>query len=133
MKKNEKIKSSSHSYRVFVFWVGIIATIAYRAIIIIGHYGQVWTDIAWYIGTIGFLWYFAHRYHIEKKRDEIIVNLKLIEKIKTRKKLSQEDEQALVYTLRSLISSKSSWNYIAIFIASGLALFYDIIIRIFFS
>jgi hypothetical protein len=133
MSENINIKSSSHGYRVFVFWIGIIATVAYRAIIIIGHYNQLWTDIAWYIGTIGFLWYFAHRYHIEKKRDDIIVNLQLIEKIKTHKTLSEEDQHALVYTLKSLVSSKSSWNYIAIFIASGLALLYDLMARIFFS
>lgn len=121
--------ASSHPYRLLVFWIGIIATIAYRAIIIIGRYSQSWVDITWYIGTIGFVWYFGHRYHIEKKRDQVIIKRDLIKKIKNSRPLDAEDTEALTYTLSSLISSKSRWNYIAIFIASGLALAYDLIIR----
>jgi len=124
---------SSHAYRLLVFVVGIIATISYRALIIINHYSQAWTDIIWYIGTIGFVWYFAHRYHIEKKRDKIIIEHKLIEKINHSKELKNTDKEALEYTLKSLASSKSSWNYIAIFVASGIALLYDLCLRIFFS
>jgi len=55
-------------YRVWLFWVGVIATIAYRIIVILNYYSQVWVEIAWYIGTIGFIWYFAHRYRVEKRR-----------------------------------------------------------------
>lgn len=124
---------SSHTYRLLVFVIGIIATIAYRAIIIVSHYSQAWTDVIWYIGTIGFVWYFAHRYHIEKKRDNIILEHKLIQKINRNKELKETDREALEYTLKSLASSKSSWNYIAIFVASGIALLYDICLRIFFA
>ncbi len=126
------LSSSSHHYRLLVFWIGIVATIAYRAIIIISHYDQTWADIAWYIGTIGFVWYFGHRYHIEKKRDHVIIVRKLIKKIKNKQPLDSEDTAALEYTLTSLISSKSRWNYIAIFIASGLALVYDLVLRFLF-
>ena len=124
---------SSHTYRLLVFIVGIIATISYRAIIIVSNYSQMWTDIIWYIGTIGFLWYFAHRYHIEKKRDAIIVEHKLIQKVNRLKELKETDKEALEYTLKSLASSKSSWNYIAIFVASGIALLYDLCLRLFLS
>lgn len=123
---------SSHTYRLLVFFVGIVATISYRAIIIVSHYNQAWTDVIWYIGTIGFVWYFAHRYHIEKKRDTIITEHKLIQKVNRLKELSKNDKEALEYTLKSLASSKSSWNYIAIFVASGIALLYDICLRLFF-
>ena len=133
MKTSTIPNPSSHSYRLLVFWIGIVATVAYRAIIIVGHYSQAWTDIIWYIGTIGFVWYFGHRYHIEKKRDKIIIKHNLIKKVKNCKDLKNEDREALEYTLKSLASSKSSWNYIAIFIASGIALAYDICLRIFFS
>jgi hypothetical protein len=133
MKKITIPSPSSPSYRLLVFIVGIIATISYRAIIIVSHYNQAWTDIIWYIGTIGFVWYFAHRYHIEKKRDRIIIEHKLIQKINRSKELNESDREALEYTLKTLASSKSSWNYIAIFVASGVALLYDICLRIFFS
>lgn len=126
-----QLTSSSHSYRVFVFWIGILATIAYRAIIIVGRYSQFWVDIIWYAGTIGFVWYFAHRFHIEEKRDHIITKRNLIKKIKASKDIKKEDREALVYTLNSLVSSKSRWNYIAIFVASALALIYDVMLRLF--
>lgn len=124
------LTSSSHSYRVLVFWVGIIATLAYRAIIVIGHYSKDWSDIIWYIGTIGFIWYFAHRYHIEQKHDHIIIERKLLEKVDSGKKLSADDTAALHYLLSSLVSSKSRWNYIIIFLASGFALLYDLVLRL---
>lgn len=122
--------SSSHGYRMFVFWIGIMATLAYRAIIIVSRYSQVWVDIIWYLGTIGFVWYFAHRFHIEEKRDHIIINQNLIKKVKASKDLKKEDREALEYTLKSLVSSKSRWNYIVIFVASALALIYDIMLRL---
>ncbi len=130
MKNTFTPNPSSPTYRMLVFWIGIAATIAYRSIIILGHYSQTSMDIAWYIGTVGFIWYFAHRFHVEEKRDRLIMKTKLINKVAKLKELKNEDREALEYTLKSLISSKSRWNYIAIFIASGLALIYDIIIRI---
>lgn len=130
MKKKNELIASSPIYRMIVFWIGILATVAYRAIIIIGRYSQGWTDIIWYIGTIGFVWYFAHRYHIEKKRDRIIIERKLIPKVGKLKELKPEDRDALEYTLKSLVSSKAGWNYIAIFVASALALIYDLILRL---
>jgi hypothetical protein len=133
MKKTSIPIPSSHTYRILVFLAGIIATVAYRAIIIVGHYSQTWTDIIWYIGTIGFVWYFGHRYNIEKKRDRIILEHKLIEKVNRNKEFKEVDREALAYTLKSLASSKSSWNYIAIFVASGIALLYDICLKLFFS
>lgn len=132
MKLSTIPNASSHSYRILVFWVGIVATVAYRAIIIISRYDQTWTDITWYIGTIGFVWYFAHRYHIEKKRDNLILQHDLIKKVRRSKDFKLEDREALEYTLKSLASSKSSLNYIAIFVASGIALLYDICLRLFF-
>jgi hypothetical protein len=130
MKNKNELNSSSSTYRMIVFWIGILATVAYRAIIIIGRYSQGWTDIIWYIGTIGFVWYFAHRYHIEQKRDRIILERKLITKVAKLKELKTEDRDALEYTLKSLVSSKAGWNYIAIFVASALALIYDLILRL---
>ena len=42
-------------YRIWIFMVGVIATIAYRIVIILNHYSQFWVEVAWYIGTIGFI------------------------------------------------------------------------------
>ncbi len=130
MQTNKRL-TSSPSYRLIVFWIGIIATLAYRALLMIAQYGQRWVDITWYIGTIGFVWYFVHRYNVEKKRDQVIIERKLVEKIEGRGEMTKEDTEALATELKNLLSSKSRLNYIAIFIASGLALAYDIAFRIF--
>lgn len=119
-------KLNNKIYRVWMFMVGLVATIAYRIIVILNHYSDLWVDIAWYVGTIGFIWYFAHRYRVENKRDKLIEDLQLSEKIKNKKELSQEDRDALVYILGGLKTSLAKWNYISIFAISFVALVYAI-------
>jgi len=117
---------SSHYYRVFIFLVGVSATIAYRLVIILNNYSQFWVKIVWYIGTIGFIWYFAHRFRVENRRDHLIENLRLVDKIEASQSFPKEDKTALIYVLKSLESSLAKWNYIAIFVFSGLAMAYAI-------
>ena len=123
--------TNSKLYRETVFWIGVIATIAYRILIFLNklpsHY---WSDLVWYIGTICFIWYFAHRYNIENRRLAMIKHYDLLAKIDQQKTLSAEDRQVLSYTLKSLQSSKAQWNYIVIFVSSGLALVIDIVTRL---
>jgi hypothetical protein len=111
-------------YRNLLFAIGIIATIAYRIIIVLNYYSPVWVEIAWYIGTIGFVWYFKHRYNIENRRDHLIESLGLAKKIENKEELNDEERQAVVYILKGLKTSLAKWNYIAIFVFSALALLY---------
>jgi len=115
---------SSHVYRIWVFIVGVIATIAYRLVVVLNYYSQFWVEVAWYIGTIGFIWYFAHRYRVENRRDKLIEKLELIKKIGANQSFKPEDKAALLYVLKSLETSLAKWNYIAIFLFSGLAMAY---------
>jgi len=119
-------KLSSKFYRRWLFALGIIATISYRAIIVLNYYSPLLVQIAWYIGTVGFIWYFSHRFNIESRRDRLISQLKLIEKIQERHALSEEDRESLIYILNSLQTSLAKWNYIAIFVFSAIALVYGI-------
>ncbi len=114
-------------YRILIFVIGIIATFAYRIIVVLNYYSQVYVAIAWYIGTLGFIWYFAHRYKIENRRNNLIKKMQLQKKVESCENLNVEDKQVLVYILSSLKSSLSKYNYIAIFILSALALLYAII------
>ena len=115
------------AYRILIFIVGIAATIAYRLIIVLNNYNnQFWVEVCWYIGTIGFIWYFAHRYNIENRRDQLIEKLDLIEKMQASQSFNSEDKTALLYILKSLETSLAKWNYIAIFILSGLAIAYAV-------
>ena len=67
MKKKEAFKiiePNPKPIRLFFFWAGITATIAYRVIIVLNLYSPFWVKIAWYVGTIGFVLYFGHRFNI---------------------------------------------------------------------
>jgi hypothetical protein len=119
-------KLSSNLYRRWMFILGILATVAYRAIIVLNHYSPVLVQIAWYAGTIGFVWYFGHRFKIENRRDQIVTNSGLVKKIENSEPLNAQDRESLAYVLRGLQTSLSKWNYIAIFIFSALALAYGI-------
>lgn len=123
-------KISNKNYRLLIFWVGIAATFAYRVIVVLNHYSAFWVEVAWYIGTTGFIWYFAHRFRVENNREKIIAERKLIYKIHRQKNLSEEDREALKYVLKSLRSSKAKWNYVAIFFFSAIALLYALIMDI---
>ncbi len=120
---------SNKYYRYLVFLVGIIATIAYRIIIILNYYSSFWVEVSWYIGTIGFIWYFAHRYRVQNHYSEIIKERKLKDKL-CKNKLNKDDCQALSHIINSLDSSKAKWNSILIFIFSILALGYAIVAEI---
>jgi len=113
-------------YRYWMFAVGIIATLAYRIIVILNQYSATWVQVSWYIGTIGFVWYFAHRFNVESKRDQVIAELDLLNKVRQNTDFKEEDRNALIYVLQSLQTSLARWNYIAIFLISALALAYGI-------
>ncbi|MFA4999999.1 MAG: hypothetical protein WC545_01400 [Patescibacteria group bacterium] len=124
--KNKKSLTvlSSKFYRRWMFVLGVIATIAYRIIVVLNGYNQIYVQIAWYIGTIGFVWYFAHRFKIENRRDKLITDLGLEKKIKNNQVLTDKERESLVYILKGLQTSLSKWNYIAIFFFSAIALIY---------
>ncbi|MBN2854579.1 hypothetical protein JXK06_03570, partial [Patescibacteria group bacterium] len=115
---------NSKFYRYLMFAVGISATITYRLIVVLNHYSALAVQIAWYVGTIGFVWYFAHRFKVENRRDRIITDLELVKKIENKEELSEIERGSLVYVLKGLQTSLSKWNYIAIFVLSSLALIY---------
>lgn len=120
------LKTNPIFYRRFMFVLGIFATISYRIIVVLNYYSPFLVQIAWYAGTIGFVWYFAHRFKVENKRDKLITELKLATKVENGEILSEHEKKALVYILRGLQTSLSKWNYIAIFILSTLALAYGL-------
>lgn len=118
----EQPKLHSRPVREFFFWSGIIATFCYRIIMILDNYSDTLAKAAWYIGTIGFIVYFLHRYEISEKRAKLIKQLSLSEKVNTVEGLSGEERQALDYILKTLKSTKEKWNYVFIFAVSAIAL-----------
>lgn len=111
----------SHVIRLAYFWIGIVSTILYRIIIVLNHVEGPWSNIAWYIGTIGFIFYFAHRYDITIRRSKLIRQRDLLARIE-RSNLGADDQAALRYTLGTLSSSTEKWIYYTIFVTSILGI-----------
>lgn len=118
----DELKIHSKPVRVFYFWAGIIATIAYRIIIVMTDVSDFWIKLSWYVGTIGFILYFMHRYDISEKRKKIIKRYNLENKVKQASNLSAEDKSAMEYIFHSLGVSTEKIMYIIIFVSSALAL-----------
>lgn len=112
----------SRGVRMLYFWVGIGSTFLYRVIIVLNNIDSRWADLAWYVGTLGFLVYFGHRFQVSRKRARIIQQYQLEHKIATASGLDDRDKAAMEYIFVTLRSSKEKWNYIFIFVMSGLAL-----------
>lgn len=108
--------------RLFFFWSGVMATVAYRSIVVVNNYSKPWAQTLWYVGTIGFIFYFAHRYQISEKRSALIREHGLDKKIADIRGLDIQDKDAMRYIFHTLSSSKEKWNSIIIFVASGIAL-----------
>lgn len=121
------IKPHAKPIRLFFFWAGVIATLSYRIIIVLNFYSPLWVKIAWYIGTIGFIIYFGHRFDIQKKRSELVSDYKLIQAVEKTSYTSEKQKQAMRYIVKTSLTSKSRWNSAFIFILSVLALIVGII------
>ncbi|MBI4414626.1 MAG: hypothetical protein HY566_00100 [Candidatus Kerfeldbacteria bacterium] len=116
--------------RLFFFWTGIVATFAYRIINILSHVSAAWVTVAWYVGTVGFILYFAHRYQVAGRRAKLILDMQLEQKVAQAAGLTRDERRAMSYVFGTLQSSKEKWNYIFIFLMSGVALLVGIILDI---
>lgn len=124
------IKPNPKPIRLLFFWAGVIATLSYRIIIVLNFYSPVWVKVAWYIGTIGFILYFGHRYDIQKKRSELVSDYKLVDVVEKAPCVDEKQREALKYIVKTSLTSKSRWNSGFIFILSVIALIIGIVMDI---
>jgi hypothetical protein len=127
---DEVIKPNPRPIRLFFFWSGIIATLAYRVIIVLNYYSPLWVKISWYIGTIGFIVYFWHRYDIQKKRAELVDQYKLIEAVDEVPGIDIKRQAALRYLVTTTKTTRARWNSMFIFLLSILALIIGIVLDV---
>lgn len=109
-----KIEPSSKYLRLFFFFAGIVATIAYRIIFLLNSF---WIEVAWYVGTIGFIFYFGHRTMVENKRAKLVKDYQLIDAIE-KSDVEAEKKSALLYLIETSLTSKARFNSAFIFIVS---------------
>ena len=104
------------------FWIGIISALLFRVITIVEHYSPPLSRVLWYVGVVGYLIFFIHRYNIALRRYNVIKNLDLLKKIENRTSLDTADFEGLRYVMWSISVSKERQNYIMITIFSIAAL-----------
>ncbi len=122
------IEPNPRPIRLFFFWAGIIATVAYRIIIVLNIYNPLWVKVSWYIGTIGFILYFWHRFRVAQKRTDLIEKYDLVGAVDKAQGIDDQKKLALRYLVKTSLTSKSRWNSALIFILSVLALVIGIIL-----
>lgn len=125
--KKEAIKPSHRPTRMFFFLIGIIATLAYRIIIVFNFYSPNWVKFSWYVGTIGFILYFGYSFEIKRRRVKLIKDYGLDKAVKKIKGIKPRQKEALNHIIMRIYTSKSRWNSAIIFALSVLALVVGII------
>lgn len=108
------------------FILGLVSALAFRALIIFQHIQPALVRPLWYIGVIGYTFFFLYRYGIARKRKIAIAEYGLVEKLKTEATLSQSDKNTIIYLLESIQKSRENINYLWIFITSIIAIIIDI-------
>ena len=116
--KIKKAESSSSSLRFFYFLSGVVATIAYRIVLWLNPF---WVQVAWYVGTIGFIIYFWHRTVVETKRANLVKEFDLVSAVKE-SNIPEDKKEVLVYLTETSATSKARFNSLFIFLASLLVL-----------
>lgn len=108
------------------FVLGLLSSVAFRAIILFQKFHPDWVRPVWYVGVIGYMLFFMYRYRISQRRKHTITQSAIIEKIRTGATLTADDRDAALYLLNSVHKSPEDWNYLAIFILSLLAIVLDL-------
>ena len=107
------------------FVIGLVAACSFRVLIVFSHTYQDLFRPAWYLGTIGYLFFFLYRFVISQKRKRAIEQYELIPKLKQSGQLSEEDREVMIYLLSSIRKSRENLNYLFIFGLSFLAIIVD--------
>ncbi len=116
---------------IYLFLViGLLSAVAFRLLTIINTFSPSLLRPVWYFGVIGYIFFFAYRYHISEKRKNAIRANRLLEKIQGRGDISSEDRALIAYVLSSIIKSKENLNYLFIFVLSIAAVAVDILLAL---
>ena len=124
----KKIEPSPKLFRWFFFLAGIIATIAYRIIFLLSPY---WIEVAWYIGTVGFILYFGHRTIVETKRANLVKEYDLMGAVE-QSDIHGDKKKALLYLIKTSLTSKARYNSFFIFILSFIVLILNLAMDLYY-
>jgi len=116
---------------IYLFLViGLLSAVAFRLMTIINTFSPALLRPVWYFGVIGYIFFFAYRYHISEKRKAAIRANRLLEKIQGSAEITAEDRALIAYVLSSIMKSKENLNYLFIFVLSIAAVGVDILLAL---
>ena len=110
------------------FVLGILSSVAFRAILLLQKFSPHLVRPVWYFGVIGYMLFFMYRFAISTRRKRAIEQAQIIQKLRSAATLSEEDRQAALYLLSSVQKSPEDWNYLAIFVLSIVAIALDFLL-----
>lgn len=76
------------------FLLGLLSSVAFRAIILLQKFSPGWVRPVWYFGVLGYMLFFIYRYYISQRRKRAIEHTHVIEKIRSGETLSTDDRDA---------------------------------------
>jgi len=110
----------------FVSWIffiiGLIATMAIRAVTILANIDPIYAKIAWYFGVFGFLLFFIYKFRVNQSRSDLIDRRNIMQKLIQKNQLTDEDYNFVSSVFCALRSKKERINYLFIFALSAIAL-----------
>jgi len=116
----KKCRENSISWIFFI--IGLIATVAVRAVTVLVHIDPVYGQIAWYVGVLGFFIFFVYKFKVEHARSQLIKKSRLMQKISQEDNIEKGDRELIGSLLCALSSNKDRINYFVIFVSSAIAL-----------
>ncbi len=120
-------KNCNDSFVSWIFFIiGLVATVAIRIVTVLMDIHPVYGKVSWYIGVIGFLFFFIYKFNVNRSLAKIIEEDNLIEKAREEKPLSSNEYSLIADILCSLKSEKERINYFFIFAVSAVALLFAI-------
>lgn len=123
----KKCRENGISWVFFI--IGLIATIAVRAVTVLIHISPLYGQIAWYVGVLGFFIFFMYKFKVDHARSRLIRDNRLMDKISQGGSIERNDRELISSILCALSSNKDRINYFLIFASSAVA----IIIAVYFD
>lgn len=106
---------------VFLF-IGLLATIAIRAVNVVMDLSAFWAKAAWYVGVAGFLVYFLYKFRQDRSTQKALLKSGVASRLVRKEALLETDYEFLSSTICRLRSAKDAINYFFIFLTSFIAL-----------
>lgn len=109
------------------FWIGLVGASLVRLLALISRYDAQAALWVWRGAMLCYVLFFGYRVWIGRRRRSLIIHRNLIEKLSHVQFADPDDQQAVLYVLRSILRSKELFNYTFIWGLSVAALLIELV------